>query len=130
MVVTLWVWLILQLVSIQKWLFFPWATFSACFRVPVPLKRGDVLMRPPLKVRDLRLAQRKNPSFLNWKLSYCPSTLKTISGWTQAKYVHTIKIMLWEPESSIGGQTGLSVLGIIKHIERKAFSQTWVLGPA
>jgi hypothetical protein len=38
--------------------------------------------------------------------------------------------MLWEPESSIGGQTGLSVLGIIKHIERKAFSQTWVLGPA
>jgi Do/DeqQ family serine protease len=31
------------LVSIHKWLFFPWALFSACFRVPVPLHRGDVL---------------------------------------------------------------------------------------
>jgi hypothetical protein len=31
----------------QKWLFFPWAAFSACFRVPVPLNRGGVLTCTP-----------------------------------------------------------------------------------
>ncbi len=76
-----------ELVSIQKWLFFPWVAFSACFRVPVPLNRGGVLTCTPRRKPLCGLAQRKNPSFLNWKLSYCPSTLKTISGWVWVNIV-------------------------------------------